>query len=113
MTIEGVIGRIGLLETPQHQAIVLQESLCGTDFGKLCKGMPIDYCLQENEIEITNEYLFALTAHVIYWSNRDASLFIVKQLYIDEDLNHRLNVLEDKIQKYHQRVDNLCDLVDF
>jgi hypothetical protein len=50
------------------------------EYGRLCEGQPIDYSLQENEIEITNEYLFALTAHVIYWTNRDASLFVAKKL---------------------------------
>lgn len=52
-------------------------------FGSLCQGFPIDYTLQENEIEIANEYLFALTAHVIYWSNRDASLFVAQKLILE------------------------------
>ncbi|POM57924.1 PhosphoLipase [Phytophthora palmivora] len=52
-------------------------------FGQLCQGLPIDYSLQENEIEIANEYLFALTAHVIYWSNRDASLFVAQKLILE------------------------------
>ncbi|KAG6583169.1 putative phospholipase [Phytophthora cinnamomi] len=52
-------------------------------FGRLCQGLPIDYSLQENEIEIANEYLFALTAHVIYWANRDASLFVAQKLILE------------------------------
>ncbi|TYZ62563.1 hypothetical protein PybrP1_004764 [[Pythium] brassicae (nom. inval.)] len=52
-------------------------------FGSLCQGLPIDYTLQENEIEIANEYLFALTAHVIYWSNRDASLFVAQKMILE------------------------------
>lgn len=52
-------------------------------FGSLCQGSPIDYTLQENEIEIANEYLFALTAHVIYWSNRDASLFVAQKMILE------------------------------
>ncbi|GAB9464851.1 hypothetical protein Gpo141_00002275 [Globisporangium polare] len=52
-------------------------------FGSLCQGAPIDYTLQENEIEIANEYLFALTAHVIYWSNRDASLFVAQKMILE------------------------------
>ncbi|CEG39906.1 phospholipase ddhd2 isoform 1 [Plasmopara halstedii] len=52
-------------------------------FGHLCQGRPIDYSLQENEIEIANEYLFALTAHVIYWNNRDASLFVAQKLILE------------------------------
>ncbi|KAE9300114.1 hypothetical protein PF008_g23078 [Phytophthora fragariae] len=52
-------------------------------FGRLCQGLPIDFSLQENEIEIANEYLFALTAHVIYWANRDASLFVAQKLILE------------------------------
>nr|CCA16676.1 phospholipase putative [Albugo laibachii Nc14] len=55
-------------------------------YGRLSDGLPIDYCLQENEIEITNEYLFALTAHVIYWTNRDASLFVAQHLMGDDSI---------------------------
>lgn len=55
-------------------------------YGRLSDGLPIDYTLQENEIEITNEYLFALTAHVIYWTNRDASLFVAQHLMGDESI---------------------------
>ncbi|TMW67352.1 hypothetical protein Poli38472_012468 [Pythium oligandrum] len=54
-----------------------------TVFGRLCQGLPIDYSLQENEIEITNEYLFALTSHVIYWNNRDASLFLAQKMILE------------------------------
>ena len=53
-------------------------------YGRLCRGYPIDYTLQENEFEITNEYLFALTAHVIYWTNRDLSLFMAKKIWKEE-----------------------------
>ncbi|CAH0474251.1 unnamed protein product [Peronospora belbahrii] len=59
-----------------------------TVFGHLCQGLPIDYSLQENEIEIANEYLFALTAHVIYWSNRDASLFVAQKLILEPALEN-------------------------
>jgi hypothetical protein len=52
-------------------------------FGRLCQGLPIDYSLQENEIEIANEYLFALTSHVIYWGNRDASLFVAQKMILE------------------------------
>ncbi|KAI9989060.1 hypothetical protein PInf_022786 [Phytophthora infestans] len=52
-------------------------------FGRMCQGLPIDYSLQENEIEIANEYLFALTAHVIYWNNRDANLFVAQKLILE------------------------------
>ena len=36
---------------------------------------------QENEIEATNEYLFAVTAHTIYWDCKDTSLFMAKELW--------------------------------
>lgn len=59
-------------------------------YGRLCEGLPVDYSLQENEIEIANEYLFALTAHVIYWGNRDASLFMAQKLVLDPALGEEL-----------------------
>ncbi|CAN0260314.1 unnamed protein product [Discosporangium mesarthrocarpum] len=37
-------------------------------------------CVQEKEIEVTNEYIFALGAHVIYWTSKDLSLFVAKQV---------------------------------
>lgn len=42
---------------------------------------------QEKEIEITNEYIFALGAHVLYWGSKDLTNFIVMQLvkYRQED----------------------------
>uniref|UniRef100_A0A7R9YCD7 DDHD domain-containing protein n=1 Tax=Pinguiococcus pyrenoidosus TaxID=172671 RepID=A0A7R9YCD7_9STRA len=49
-------------------------------FGRLNDGDRIDYALQEKEIEITNEYVFAIGAHVIYWSSKDLSYFIAEQL---------------------------------
>uniref|UniRef100_M4BKN5 DDHD domain-containing protein n=1 Tax=Hyaloperonospora arabidopsidis (strain Emoy2) TaxID=559515 RepID=M4BKN5_HYAAE len=57
-------------------------------FGRLCQGLPVDYSLQENEIEIANEYLFALMAHVIYWDNRDASLFVAQKLLLEPAVDH-------------------------
>lgn len=35
--------------------------------GKLNGGCRIDYVLQEAPLESFNEYLFALTSHVVYW----------------------------------------------
>lgn len=35
--------------------------------GKLNGGNRIDYVLQEAPLESFNEYLFALTSHVVYW----------------------------------------------
>lgn len=89
--VEAAIQRCGLLEhaskaaktsnsLPGQKVLISSPTLEFPTYGSLCEGFPIDYSLQENELEITNEYLFALTAHVIYWGNRDASLFIAKQL---------------------------------
>ncbi|XP_031633170.1 uncharacterized protein LOC116346973 isoform X2 [Contarinia nasturtii] len=49
--------------------------------GKINGGRRIDYVLQEAPLEIINEYLFALTSHVGYWSSEDATLFIMKEIY--------------------------------
>ncbi|KAG1689497.1 hypothetical protein DVH05_002166 [Phytophthora capsici] len=70
-------------------------------FGRLCQGLPIDYSLQENEIEIANEYLFALTAHVIYWGNRDASLFVAQKLILEPAIegwpSHSVEAAEEQL----------------
>ena len=50
------------------------------DCGSLNSGARVDYVLQEKEIESTNEYLFALGAHSMYWSEKDLSYFIAKEL---------------------------------
>lgn len=41
--------------------------------GKLNGGSRIDYVLQEAPLESFNEYLFALTSHVVYWYSVTAS----------------------------------------
>ena len=38
---------------------------------------------QEKEFEVTNEYIFALGSHVIYWTSKDVSLFIAQQVVAD------------------------------
>ena len=48
--------------------------------GKLNQGRRIDYMLQEKEIEISNEYVFAIGAHSAYWDEKDLSMFIAKEL---------------------------------
>lgn len=70
-------------------------------YGRLCQGKPVDYSLQENEIEIANEYLFALTAHVIYWSNRDASLFVAQKLVLEPaDADDEADELEEQMDVF-------------
>lgn len=49
--------------------------------GKLNGGNRIDYVLQEAPLESFNEYLFALTSHVVYWESEDTMLMILKETY--------------------------------
>ena len=49
------------------------------NYGRLCMGNRIDYSLQEKEIEITNEYIFAVGAHVLYWASKDLANFIAER----------------------------------
>ena len=53
------------------------------DPGWLCGGGRVDFVLQEKEIESTNEYLFALGAHSMYWNEKDLVYFIFKELRRD------------------------------
>lgn len=50
--------------------------------GLLNQGRRIDYMLQEREIENANEYVAALAAHSSYWTEKDLSLFIARQIYL-------------------------------
>jgi hypothetical protein len=38
--------------------------------------------LQEKEIENANEYVAALAAHSSYWTEKDLSLFIARQIFM-------------------------------
>ena len=40
----------------------------------------IDYTIQEREIEQSNNYIFAMGAHCVYWNNKDLTLFIAEQI---------------------------------
>jgi len=64
-------------------------SSCGDDYygsprrpvcGSLNQGRRIDYMLQEKEIESANEYVAALNAHSSYWTEKDLSLFVARQI---------------------------------
>jgi hypothetical protein len=48
--------------------------------GSLNRGRRIDYLLQEKEIESANEYVSALAAHSSYWTEKDLSLFVARQI---------------------------------
>jgi len=55
-------------------------------FGHLNGGRRIDYTLQEKEVENVNEYVFALSAHSVYWAEKDLTYFIAGQISgCDED----------------------------
>ena len=54
-------------------------------YGRLCGGNRIDFALQEKEIEIANEYVFAIGAHTLYWTSKDLSFFTARQLLLDDD----------------------------
>jgi hypothetical protein len=40
---------------------------------------------QEKEIEVANEYIFAIGAHVLYWGSKDLCNFIVKHVSKPEE----------------------------
>jgi ABC-type transporter Mla subunit MlaD len=52
--------------------------------GALNQGRRIDYMLQEKEIENANEYVAALAAHSSYWTEKDLSLFISRQIFLSK-----------------------------
>ncbi|XP_046649715.1 SEC23-interacting protein-like [Daphnia pulicaria] len=53
--------------------------------GKLNGGCRIDYVLQEAPLESFNEYLFALTSHVVYWESEDTMLMMLRETYAGMD----------------------------
>uniref|UniRef100_A0A7S1BIF4 DDHD domain-containing protein n=1 Tax=Corethron hystrix TaxID=216773 RepID=A0A7S1BIF4_9STRA len=53
-------------------------------FGNLNGGRRVDYKLQEKEVENVNEYVFALSAHSVYWSEKDLVFFIAKQMLMGD-----------------------------
>ncbi|KAL7581211.1 hypothetical protein ACA910_005994 [Epithemia clementina (nom. ined.)] len=59
--------------------------------GQLNGGRRIDYMLQEKEIETANEYVAALAAHSCYWTEKDLSLFVARQLSCEEMEDHQGN----------------------
>ncbi|XP_057364485.1 phospholipase DDHD2-like isoform X2 [Daphnia carinata] len=54
--------------------------------GKLNGGCRIDYVLQEAPLESFNEYLFALTSHVVYWESEDTMLMMLRETYAGMDI---------------------------
>ncbi|GKY93293.1 S23-interacting protein [Mayamaea pseudoterrestris] len=50
--------------------------------GQLNQGRRVDYMMQEREIENANEYVAALAAHSSYWTEKDLSLFVARQIYL-------------------------------
>lgn len=52
------------LSVPEAPLVLEKEP----EVGSLNRGRRIDYVLQEKPIEKLNEYLFALSSHLSYWS---------------------------------------------
>lgn len=61
-----------------HMSVLSRDAACTVGFPGPCVQN-----VQEKEFEITNEYLFALGSHVIYWSSKDVSLFVAQQVVAD------------------------------
>lgn len=68
--------------------------------GQLNQGRRVDYMMQEREIENANEYVAALAAHSSYWTEKDLSLFVARQIY--------LSTLEQQAEK--EETDNWDDI---
>lgn len=63
--------------------------------GKLNQGRRVDYMLQEKEIEAANEYVAAFAAHSGYWIEKDLSLFIARQIYLNRLAHEQALHFED------------------
>lgn len=55
-------------EEPETTQLQNDDSGDDVAIGKLNGGRRVDYVLQEAPFEYINEYIFALTSHVCYWS---------------------------------------------
>ncbi|KAF6025071.1 hypothetical protein EB796_016615 [Bugula neritina] len=51
------------------------------EVGQLNQGRRIDFVLQEAPFESFNDYLFALSSHLVYWESEDVSLMLMKEVY--------------------------------
>lgn len=51
----------------QVEGLSIEDQNTDLCLGALNKGRRIDYVLQEAPFEFFNEYIFALTSHVVYW----------------------------------------------
>ena len=49
--------------------------------GCLNQGRRVDHVLQEAPLESLNEYVSAITSHVMYWDSEDTVLLILKEIY--------------------------------
>jgi hypothetical protein len=65
--------------------------------GSLNQGRRIDYMLQEKEIEAANEYVAAFAAHSCYWIEKDLSLFIARQIYLNRLAHEQTLHFEDAV----------------
>lgn len=83
--VEAQMSRLGLLETLPGDEDEASETLSDDVSldpicGSLNQGRRIDFMLQEREIENASEYVAALAAHSSYWTEKDLSLFVARQI---------------------------------
>jgi len=83
--VEAQMSRLGLLDTLSEEEDEAMETLSedvplDPICGSLNEGRRIDYMIQEKEIENANEYVAALAAHSSYWTEKDLSLFVARQI---------------------------------
>ena len=83
--VEAQMSRLGLLETlPGDEDEALETLSDDASLDPICgclnQGRRIDFMLQEREIENASEYVAALAAHSSYWTEKDLSLFVARQI---------------------------------
>jgi len=82
---------VGLLEEAVDSEPIQEESYShkqsrdpSMNNDRIRGGGRLDYMLQEKELESANECISAFAAHSSYWESRDLSLFIAKQLSMQQ-----------------------------
>jgi DDHD domain len=83
--VEAQMSRLGLLDTlPEDDdetlSILSEDAPLDPICGSLNQGRRIDFMIQEKEIENASEYVAALSAHSSYWTEKDLSLFVARQI---------------------------------
>ena len=83
--VEAQMSRLGLLDTlpdddDETLSILSEDAPLDPICGNLNQGRRIDFMIQEKEIENASEYVAALSAHSSYWTEKDLSLFVARQI---------------------------------